>query len=58
MTNYNLRELEALERIATALEALAKAHVQGFVPALPDPHEEDRRAVEAKAQGKPYVPRA
>jgi len=47
------RVAQALERIATALEALASFKDRTFQPALPDPHEE-RRAAQAKAEGKPY----
>ena len=49
MKTNNLREIEALERIATALEALAKGKDRGFRPALPDPHEEARPEADAKA---------
>jgi hypothetical protein len=45
------RIAEALERIAWALEALAKGKSRAFKPALPDPHEEARKAQEAKAEG-------
>ena len=58
MKNYDLREIEALERIATALETLARVKDRGFRPALPDPHKEAQREADAKAQGKPYVPPA
>lgn len=52
MTNYNLREIEALERIATALEALAKGKDRDFTPALPDPHAHGRRDAKAKADAE------
>ena len=48
------RVAQALERIATALEALATFKDRSFQPALPDPHLEERRAAQAKAEGKPY----
>jgi len=38
MRNYDLRIADALERIATALEALAKGKDKTFQPALPDPN--------------------
>ncbi|MNC99564.1 hypothetical protein D3C83_178970 [compost metagenome] len=44
---------QALERIATALEALARIKDRTFQPALPDPHLEERRAAQAKQEGKP-----
>jgi len=35
MTSYNLREIEALERIASALEVLARTKDRNFTPAHP-----------------------
>lgn len=48
------RTTEALERIATALEWLATHQNSAFIPALPDPHEERRREIQAKAKGQVY----
>lgn len=46
------RVAQALERIATALEALARGKDRTFMPALPDPHSEEGRS-QARTKGKP-----